>query len=110
MRQDGRWTTVTPSEYEHERRALEYLRSRMPDMDPYRAWSNFTFTANHGHVNEVDLLIATRAGLFLIEIKSLRGRLSSRGADWVQTRENGSVLPLGNPHHLADLKAKRLKS
>lgn len=45
MRQDGRWTTVTPSEYEHERRALEYLRTRMPDAEPYRAWSNFTFTA-----------------------------------------------------------------
>ncbi|MDS1270764.1 BREX system serine/threonine kinase PglW [Lipingzhangella sp. LS1_29] len=110
MPEEERWHEITPSEYEHERRALEYLRSRMPDEEPYRAWSNFTFTADTGHIYEVDLLIATRVGLYLVEIKSLTGRLTSSGADWVQTRKSGTIRRFADPVHLTDLKAKRLKS
>ncbi|MEU8202750.1 hypothetical protein [Streptosporangium sp. NPDC049046] len=62
---EGRWTTVTPSQYQHEREAPEHVRSVLPDADPYRAWSNFTFTANTGHVREVDLFVAAPAGFFL---------------------------------------------
>ena len=80
---EGRWTTVTPSQFDHEREALEHVRRLLPDAEPYRAWSNFTFTADTGHVYEVDLLVAARSGLYLIEIKSLRGRLTSSGANWV---------------------------
>ncbi|MEN3611979.1 NERD domain-containing protein [Plantactinospora sp. ZYX-F-223] len=69
--QDGRWTTITPSQFDHERAALEHIRRHLPDAEPYRAWSNFTFTADTGHVYEIDLLVAARAGLYLIEIKSL---------------------------------------
>jgi hypothetical protein len=43
--QEGRWTTVTPSEFDHERAALDHVRKLLPDSEPYRAWSNFTFTA-----------------------------------------------------------------
>jgi hypothetical protein len=38
----------------------------LPDAESYRAWSNCTFTADTGHVYEVDLLVAARSGLFLI--------------------------------------------
>ena len=41
---EGRWTTVTPSQFAHEREALEHIRTLLPDAEPYRAWSNFTFT------------------------------------------------------------------
>lgn len=64
---EGRWTTVTESE--HERRGLEAIRKRLPKEEPWRAWSNFTFTANSGHVREVDLLVAAPAGVFLVELK-----------------------------------------
>lgn len=47
---EGRWTTVTGSEFDHERRGLKAIREKLPDADPWRAWSNFTFTANSGHV------------------------------------------------------------
>lgn len=50
---DGRWTAVTDSEFQHEHRGLEAVREKLPDNDPWRAWSNFTFTANTGHVREV---------------------------------------------------------
>ena len=107
--QDGRWTTVTPSQFDHERVALEHVRRLLPDAEPYRAWSNFTFTADTGHVYEVDLLVATRAGLFLVEIKSLNGRLTNSGPNWIAGNHD-KIRTFDNPLHLADLKAKRLRS
>jgi hypothetical protein len=79
--QDGRWTTITPSQFAHERAALSHVQQFLPDTEPYRAWSNFTFTADTGHVHEVDLLVAAPGGLYLIEIKSLHGRLTGSGAN-----------------------------
>ena len=34
----GRWVEVTESEYPWEREALGYLRERLPDTEPFRAW------------------------------------------------------------------------
>jgi len=65
-----RWTVVSPSAYEWEREALEFLREHLPDHEPWRAWSNFEFVDDEGRVNEVDLLVLTPAGLLLVEIKS----------------------------------------
>ncbi|WP_431904542.1 BREX system serine/threonine kinase PglW [Micromonospora carbonacea] len=106
--QDSRWTTVTPAQFERERAALEHVRRLLPDTEPYRAWSNFTFTAETGHVHEVDLLVATPSGIYLVEIKSLSGRLTNSGANWLLS--NDSVRTFDNPLHLADLKGKRLRS
>lgn len=104
----SRWHEVTPSSFAHERAALEYVRQLLPDRHPYQAWSNFTFMSEHGHIREVDLLVAAPTGLFLIEIKNFRGRLRNDGATWVlsgaRTRMFDSPLPL------ADQKAKELKS
>lgn len=106
--QEGRWTTVTPSQFDHERSALDHVKSLLPDTEPYRAWSNFTFTADTGHVYEVDLLVAAPGGLYLIEVKSLHGRLFNSGSNWLLS--NQSVRTFDNPLHLADTKAKRLRS
>ena len=81
--QEGRWTTITPSQFAHEREALAHVQALLPDTEPYRAWSNFTFTAQTGHPYEVDLLVAAPGGLYLIEIKSLNGRLISSGSNWI---------------------------
>ena len=109
--QEGRWEMVTPSQFQHERDALNHVKNLLPDVEPYRAWSNFTFTAQSGHVCEVDLLVAAPSGLYLIEIKSLNGRLTSSGSNWILTSPAGSgSRTFDNPLHLADLKAKRLKA
>src|SRR3954452_15194528 len=105
MREPGRWTTVTPSQYEHERKALKHVQERLPDQEPFRAWSNFTFTAETGHVYEVDLLVAAPSGLYLVEIKSFNGRVTASGSNWMH---NGRALD--NPLHLANTKAQKLKS
>ncbi|NBE83595.1 NERD domain-containing protein [Micromonospora rubida] len=106
---EGRWTTITPSQFAHEREALAHVQALLPDTEPYRAWSNFTFTAQTGHPYEVDLLVAAPSGLYLIEIKSLTGRLVSSGSNWILHGPNGTRT-FDNPLHLADAKAKKLKA
>jgi hypothetical protein len=69
----GRWQEIAPSAYPWEREALEFIRTRLPDHDPYLAWSSFEFVGQDGSINEVDLLVLSPNGLFLIEIKSRPG-------------------------------------
>ena len=105
---EGRWVTVTESEFEHERRGLEAIRERLPDSDPWRAWSNFTFTANTGHVREVDLLVVAPGGVYMIELKDWHGSVTSENGTWVQTTPGGRRRTHGNPLHLVNKKAKEL--
>ncbi|MFH9174354.1 BREX system serine/threonine kinase PglW [Streptomyces albogriseolus] len=105
---EGRWVTVTESEFEHERRGLEAIRQKLPDADPWRAWSNFTFTANTGHVREVDLLIVAPGGACMIELKDWHGSVTSENGTWVQTTPGGHRRTHGNPLHLVNRKAKEL--
>ncbi|MFI1952994.1 BREX system serine/threonine kinase PglW [Streptomyces xinghaiensis] len=105
---EGRWTTVTESEFEHERRGLEAIREMLPDADPWRAWSNFTFTASTGHVREVDLLVAAPGGVYMIELKDWHGSVTSVGGTWVQTTPGGHRRTHSNPLHLVNRKAKEL--
>ncbi|GAA1011419.1 protein kinase [Acrocarpospora pleiomorpha] len=105
---EGRWTTVTESEFDHERRGLEAIREKLPDSEPWRAWSNFTFTAHAGHVREVDLLVVTPGGVCLVELKDWRGSLTTENGTWVQTTKSGRRVPHGNPLHLVNKKAKEL--
>ncbi len=54
------WNIITPSQYEWERRGLDFIRAGLPNHDPYRAWSNFEFQTAHGANYEVDLLVLTK--------------------------------------------------
>ena len=104
----SRWNEITPSAFPHERAALEHVRDLLPDRHPYQAWSNFTFLSDQGHVREVDLLVAAPTGLYLIEIKNFRGRLTNHNATWVLHGDH-STRSFDNPLPLADQKAKELK-
>ncbi len=106
MRPDSpRWVEVTPSEHSHERAGLTTVRDLLPDAEPYRAWSNFTFTTADGRLYEVDLLVIGRAGLRLVELKHWSGRITG-------TRRRGGTTPIRwtTRRLLADAKAKRLAS
>lgn len=98
------------SPWPHEREALAFVRSRLPDHEPYRAWSNVEFIAGDGSVNEVDLIVATPRGFFLVEIKSFPGILFGDGQRWRLRRPNGSEVRYDHPLILANTKAKRLRS
>jgi len=104
-----RWKEITPSEFPWELEALQFVRAGLPDHDPYRAWSNFTFLGRDGTLNEVDLLVASPTGLYLVEIKSRPGELSGDAGTWVWTSDGRSYTD-DNPLLLADKKCKRLKT
>jgi serine/threonine protein kinase len=105
-----RWKRVTESAFPWEAEALEYLRVALPDCDPYYGWTNFTFIADDGTVNEVDALIATPRGLFLIEIKSDEGELRGDRGTWTYHKSSGRQKTVDNPLLYADRKCKKLKS
>lgn len=99
-----RWVEVTPSEHDHERAGLAAIRELLSESDPYRAWSNFTFTTKTNRQYEVDLLVIGRGGIYLLELKHWSGRITGDYQTWFHNRR-----PTDNPRLLADSKAKHFK-
>ena len=110
MAKQKNWTTVSESSFPWERDALDFVRSQFPSQEPYRAWSNFEFIADDGSINEVDLLVFTPQGFFLIEIKSRPGRLRGDAGTWTWETEGKPHATVDNPLFLANSKAKKLRS
>jgi serine/threonine protein kinase len=110
MSTSSNWIAVAESNFDHEREALEFIRQQFPSHEPYRAWSNFEFIASDGSINEVDLLVYSPQGFFLIEIKSWPGRLTGDAGTWILERPDGKRRTYDNPIKLTNLKAKKLKS
>ncbi|HUP68593.1 MAG TPA: BREX system serine/threonine kinase PglW [Acidimicrobiales bacterium] len=104
-----RWHRVTPSTFPWEDEAIEFLRSRIADADPNRAWSNFEFIAG-GVISEVDVFLLTRKGAYLVEIKSTPGRLVGDQQRWTFHKPGGGRTTMENPLLGANRKAKRIKS
>ena len=104
------WITVTESRFPWEREALGFIREQFPSHSPYRAWSNFEFIANDGSINEVDLLVFTPQGFFLIEIKSCPGRLSGDAGTWTWRTSDNRLLTTDNPLIATNNKSKKLRS
>lgn len=102
-----RWKEVTPSEYPWEREALGYLRAKLPDREPYRAWANFEFIAGDGSINEVDVLVLSPKGFYLVEIKSRPGNVEGDAGTWTWVQE-GRRTTTDNPLIVANRKAKKL--
>lgn len=109
MSSSTNWTTITESKFPWEREALEFVRERFPTHEPYRAWSNFEFIADDGSINEVDLLVFSRYGFFLIEIKSRPGQLTGDAGTWIW-KTDGKLRTTDNPLSATNLKAKKLRS
>lgn len=103
----SRWHVVAESNFSWERDALEWLRANLPDRDSWHVWTNFEFIDDEGKVNEVDALVLSPAGLFLVEIKSRPGVLRGDTHSWTWTTD-GRSSTYDNPLILANRKAKRL--
>ncbi len=105
----SRWHVIAESGFAWEREALEWLRANLPDRDSWHVWTNFEFIDDDGKVNEVDALVLSPAGLFLVEIKSRPGVLRGDAHSWTWTTD-GRTSTYDNPLILANRKAKRLAS
>ena len=105
----GNWQSYAESQFSWEREALEFIRNQLPGYAPWFAWSNLEFTDHNGNIREVDLLVFSKQGVFLIEIKSWRGTITGDDSYW--TREyDGRRITVDNPRRLANIKSKSLKS
>ena len=105
----ARWHVIAESNFAWEREALEWLRSHLPDRDPWHVWTNFEFIDDEGKVSEVDALVLAPAGLFLVEIRSRPGVLTGDVHSWTWATDGRSTT-VDNPVILANRKAKRLAS
>ncbi len=97
---------ISQSEYAWEQEALEFIRKRLLEREPNRAWANFEFIVDDGSINEVDLLALTPAGFFIIEIKSRPGKLIGDARAWTWINE-GRFHTDDNPLLGVNRKAKK---
>lgn len=105
----NRWHVIAESNFPWEREALEWLRAQLPDRDPWNVWTNFEFIDDEGKISEVDALVLSSAGLFLLEIKSRPGTVDGDAHTWTWITD-GREYTYDNPLLLANRKAKRLAS
>ncbi len=103
---DKRWIEVTPSQFDHEREGLDYLKEKVPTRSPYRVWTNFEFRDGQGRWHEVDALLLGQGALYMIELKYFSGEIS--GNDRLWNRSHGRVEE--SPLLLARRKAQYLSS
>lgn len=102
-----RWKQFAESRYAHEREALEFLRDVLPDRDPIYLYSDFEFIADDGSVNEIDALVVTQAGVFLVELKSRGGIINGNRHLWDWNRDGHSIT-VDSPLTLTNSKARKL--
>lgn len=88
-----------------EAAALDTFRQLLPDDGITTAWANLTFINDHGRTAEVDVLLLTTQGMYLVELKGWHGTIRGNAQRWNQGQRN-----VENPRLAADRRAKWLKS
>jgi serine/threonine protein kinase/transcriptional regulator with XRE-family HTH domain len=104
---ERRWKQFAESRYVHEREALDFLREGLPDRDPSFLYSNFEFIADDGSVNEIDALVVTQAGIFLVELKSRGGVVKGNRHLW-EWEKDSRTITVDSPLTLINSKARKL--
>lgn len=83
--------------------ALDAFRELLPEDGITTAWVNLTFIDNNGRSGEIDVLLLTRSGLYVVELKGWHGRIVGNTQRWFHNARN-----VENPWLATDRKAKRL--
>lgn len=86
-----------------EEAALDAFRELLPEDGITTAWVNLTFIDNNGRSGEIDVLLLTRSGLHVVELKGWHGRIVGNTQRWFHNARN-----VENPWLATDRKAKRL--
>ncbi|NNG21070.1 BREX system serine/threonine kinase PglW [Naumannella sp. ID2617S] len=106
MLDDERWTEVTESSHQHEQAGLQLIREMLPNVSPYRVWTNCEFKDSQGRWREVDALVLGRGALHLVELKYYNGPLRGNDLRWFRAGHRVEDSPL----LLARRKAQRFAS
>lgn len=88
-----------------EAAALDAFRELLQDDGITTAWANLTFINDQGRTAEVDVLLLTTQGMYLVELKGWHGAIRGNAQRWNHGQRN-----VENPRLIADRKAKWLKS
>lgn len=80
---------------EGEREALSYLKMLSPE---YKVYNNVLLRTKGGST-ELDILVVSPYGLFVIEVKRYSGLIQGSDADrhWLQIHRNGTARPFYSP-------------
>ena len=97
------WIVMGPPATPAENAALDAFRELLPEDGITTAWVNLTFIDNNGRSGEIDVLLLTRSGLYVVELKGWHGRIVGNTQRWVHNARN-----VENPWLATDRKAKRL--
>lgn len=106
---DSRWVEVSTSQFSHEAEGLRLAKELLPDVEPFRAWSNFEFRDTRGRWHEVDLAVLGRDTLYLVELKYYSGRLRGDDHRWLRDGRRAEDSPLKLAHRKAQYFASLLK-
>lgn len=104
------WVVMGEPASPEEAAALDTFRELLREDGITCAWVNLTFFDLNGRAGEVDVLLLTRRGFFVVELKGWHGTISGDQQNWRQTTPGGQVRYSANPLILTDGKAKRLSS
>ncbi|MEN3608251.1 nuclease-related domain-containing protein [Plantactinospora sp. ZYX-F-223] len=63
---------------------MRELASYLPDAHPYHVWANVEFVGTDGSINEIDALVLTRSGLYVVELKHWQGVIEGSGTHWTR--------------------------
>lgn len=72
-----RWVPFGAPVSAAEDAALTKLCEVLPDDAVSHGWTNLTFTDLDGRIHEIDALILTKVGVFVVELKGWRGATTS---------------------------------
>ena len=99
------------TEYPWEREAIDFVVDALPDTDPHRVWAlQELYDPSSGRLFEIDLLVLSRTGLYLVEIKSNPGVLTGDMRDWTFREPGGRPKNRDCPYPTTNKKAKKLRS
>ena len=108
MLPDSHWFEMGDPATPAEAAALRTVREILPHDGITTAWANLTFIDHNGRTAEVDVLLLTKRGFFVVELKGWHGTIRGSSQWWTVTGR--TTRQIENPLLLTDRKAKRLST
>jgi serine/threonine protein kinase len=102
-----RWKVLANPSRAGKAESIAWLREQLPVSDRHRAWVGVEVVGEDGSVNDIDLLLLTPRGLYLIAVLAEGGRVTGTATTWSWTRD-GRTRARENPLAEARRQAHKL--
>jgi serine/threonine protein kinase len=91
-----------------EREGIEFLKSVIPDTEPYRLWALVDLIEPSGRRHEIDAIVLGYNALYLLELKAHPCKFSGNGVDWTVQWPEGHRTSMESPVASINRKARVL--